>query len=923
MLLNHSTPPPSRISLAILSALCVALYVASPNLNAQTDAIETRRSFSEDTTLLFEGPTGFQLPYQGSPDIAIRIDEGAQLTVEHVVSNIDAGAANALQSRTIDFTEPGKITFTGGEVIFRKANFFARNANTGTTEQYFIRGGYTDTPSELIFDTASTTFEGDVRAGFAIAGPKHALRFKKGFTMTIDRSKALNAEAHVFGAVVEENGTLDIEKDAVATIIAGKNDRMLHGLRFTSGAGAHLAGDITLNLYANDSPSLSWLYGIYAARNNQSTEISDFSSHGTLNIFSSGRPESTYACTLYSNRKLAFEKLNLSIEKANYGYGVFIGNGADVEIDELSSRIRNVGRVKAIAGSGGSISLNKVNLINESVKSGTNYGIYAENTRVTVKQALTLDALIAVHALKGSTVDIQKNFETHSESWISAGDGGTVKVNSSGRGVVKFSGATNHFAADNRNPGVIHMTLGGSLDEPSSWNVLASSTLDKLVLGKNARLNFFITPDMGPERFINNVDSVIVVSGSEAVVLANDPNTGIALVLDGIKFAKNDVIGLITSEAGFSNEEGVKLVKGQDLTALKQRLNTQNIESLARIAETELKPDQYTLRLESDNRLVATILALNSRSTIVNNQTNAVVASSLSTYGALFAADDLFVDTVLRSREGKHQTGLFAAARAGRWHFDALGNPDMSIVSGLIGYAAMLNQTEMGGFLEMGHTAYDLHTTSLLGKVSGNGKHNYAGMGLYINNELPIEGWSVTGYVKGGVLSNHYTAQLIGEKTPFDRTNAYWGAHLGTHFDLTTAKLRTRAFISYFYDGLESDHNKVEGYAGIEGARFDFEALNAHRIQIGSLLEYRYSSTLRPYFGATLEQTIRAKAQGAARDSQGLLELHPSNLEGSTGIFSAGWTYAEENGFSCEFGVNGYAGVRNGVSGQIQGTWNF
>ena len=172
-------------------------------------------------------------------------------------------------------------------------------------------------------------------------------------------------------------------------------------------------------------------------------------------------------------------------------------------------------------------------------------------------------------------------------------------------------------------------------------------------------------------------------------------------------------------------------------------------------------------------------------------------------------------------------------------------------------------------------------------------------MGLFINNELPIEGWHVTGYLKGDVLSNRYTAQLIGEKTPFDRTNAYWGAHFGTHFYLMTAKLRTRTFVSYFYDGLESDHDKVEGYAGIEGSRFDFAALNAHRIQIGSLLEYNYSPTLLPYFGATLEQTIRAKAQGTARDSQGLLELHPSDLEGSTGIFSAGWTYAEENGFSC------------------------
>ena len=84
------------------------------------------------------------------------------------------------------------------------------------------------------------------------------------------------------------------------------------------------------------------------------------------------------------------------------------------------------------------------------------------------------------------------------------------------------------------------------------------------------------------------------------------------------------------------------------------------------------------------------------------------------------------------------------------------------------------------------------------------------------------------------------------------------------------------------------------------------------------------SDRLRPYLGLTFEQILAAEAKGTATDAVGKLDLRSSDLEGSTGILSAGWTYLNEPGtFSCEFGLNGYAGTRNGVSGQIQGTWKF
>ena len=82
------------------------------------------------------------------------------------------------------------------------------------------------------------------------------------------------------------------------------------------------------------------------------------------------------------------------------------------------------------------------------------------------------------------------------------------------------------------------------------------------------------------------------------------------------------------------------------------------------------------------------------------------------------------------------------------------------------------------------------------------------------------------------------------------------------------------------------------------------------------------SDRLRPYLGLTFEQILAAEAKGTATDAAGKLDLRSSDLEGSTGILSAGWTYQAGN-FSTELGLNGYAGTRNGVSGQIQGNWKF
>lgn len=42
----------------------------------------------------------------------------------------------------------------------------------------------------------------------------------------------------------------------------------------------------------------------------------------------------------------------------------------------------------------------------------------------------------------------------------------------------------------------------------------------------------------------------------------------------------------------------------------------------------------------------------------------------------------------------------------------------------------------------------------------------------------------------------------------------YWGAHLGTCYDLQMADVRTRAFVSYFFDARDKeDYEQAQGTA--------------------------------------------------------------------------------------------------------------
>ena len=309
----------------------------------------------------------------------------------------------------------------------------------------------------------------------------------------------------------------------------------------------------------------------------------------------------------------------------------------------------------------------------------------------------------------------------------------------------------------------------------------------------------------------------------------------------------------------------------------------------------------------------------------VDDQTNALMLSSIASAAVMYAADELLIDSTMKSRQGVRQTGPFAAARIGKYDLDVAGELDTTVITGLLGYAFNVQNSEVGVFMEMGHGTYDTRTatTEPVGEAEGDGKHNYVGFGIYGNYATPSDWLHVTGYVKGGWLRNEFSVSLDGVSANFDRTSNYWGAHLGTYGEFqVTEKFKNRTFLNYFYDGRESEaHTSSSGSIEIVES---FGTFNSHRALLGSVFEYAYTPTLRPYVALTYEYVFKADVKRHVTDHSVNLILSGTDLEGSTGIGSMGWTYQNEaKSFEFDLGVNGYTGKRRGISAQLQAAWKF
>ena len=877
--------------------------------------IQTSRAFDDDTIYTVTD-NGSVIGSDDTNLVEITIAAGKTLTLKNTDDN--------WQTRILDGSNRGGLTFTGGNLVLRMDD----TSTDSNSEQCFLRATNGDaTTGTTTFNTDSAVvMEGSVPQGMTFHGD---INFKNGFVMNIDRS-AGDAARSITAVLGQLGGTLTTTS-ADINITAGKNDTSITGIEFGYGGNLN-AASLNLQLNGSNAQSLKVVRGINIWDHKDYPQYNqygkDITIAGPVTITLQDVPSaSSYAVILTAKRDYSFAgPTKLTVNTSNRGYGLVTNRKVDFTDDLTMDFSGNNYSWGIFANAAGQVTAKTASI---NMQGGNSHAIWLkENASVAIAEALKTNAHYAMVGQGESTIDVQKNFITTARSGLSVQDKAKIFINSSGSGKVQFSGFTE---MDDKSEGQIVLNVGsGSVDENSYWNVTDRSILTNLAVASKASLNFLLTADVLSS--LADDEAIVLVTGTTPVLLHSAASASgaspITLSGTGLKLNAGDEVRLIKSSAGIALDKADnRLAAGSSLDELKGNLNVEHIASLSRVQETELTKDDYDLKMKSENMLVATIKAKRPSVDKVNDQTNALMQSSIASAATMYAADELLIDSTMKSRNGVRQTGPFAAARVGKYDLDVRGDLETNVISGLLGYAVNLQGSEIGAFVEMGHGTYDTKTAaaSPLGKIRGDGKHNYVGLGVYGNYTTPWEWLHFTGYVKGGWLRNEFSAPIAGVSVDFDRTSNYWGAHLGMCGEFQAAgKIKNRTFLNYFYDGRESESYTASGSSDVAGADFHFNSLNSHRAQLGSVFEYAYTSALRPYAALTYEYAFKADAKGRASDQFGDLGLNGTDLEGSTGIVSLGWTYQNEaKRFEFDLGVNGYTGKRQGVSAQLQAAWKF
>ncbi len=930
------TPLALAVGLALISQVGLAKEQTGTTITAT--ATNTTKTFSDVTDTYTSNDTEVYTVYGKWSNRTLTI-KGNDLTLVNTYNGND-------QSSSVINAEKGTMKFTGTKLTLKKELDPALTANTGN--QAFIRMvPTTGTVGTVTFDTA-VRMEGSVPYGMLLKG---TATFNQGYDMVIDRT-GMAGSLNVQGVFLQAGGSLHVTDQPISmTITAGEKDKTLQGMVLSDGDELSTKA-VTMTLTGNKI-------------------LTDF--RGIVDIRKTGeRTEAKIDGPLSLTMQTGNDAVGLDLQgKRKYVIGgdttINISDVAKVRGLRTTETVDFQGNVNMTLGATGdswgihafrhdtaqatdpsaNVTLKKAVIkFTGDDKTVDQTAIYLQDKAQLEAESLETNAKQALFAQGGSSIRVTGDLiASERESAIDAyDDGSNIVVNADGKGKVQFWGSTG--IAGNS---TLQINVGsGDAAEDSYWSVSQESRLTKLSVASNAALNFLVTPDI-----IKNLTNKAIVTstGANPVLLHSDSK--IALAGTGFDLDQGLNIPLIYSDAGIvlNDINSQPLTGGTTLNELKTELTVERLKSQARIETNQLSKDKYDLLMKDDNTLVAEIAPQKNpdpdkpnpdpdkpgtdpdkpgtnpdkpgTTERVNEQTDALIQSSLTAASTLFAADELLIDSTIKSRQGVRQTGPFAAAKVGKYDLDVSGSADSTVISGLLGYAFNVQGSEVGGFMEMGHGTYDTKTAdvgSLFGVAAGDGKHNYVGFGVYGNYATPVDWLHVTGYVKGGWLRSEFAVDLGGVDEDFDRTSNYWGAHLGVYGEFAVAdKFKNRTFINYFYDGREGENYRSKG-----GVEYDLDALNLHRAQVGSVFEYAYTSTLRPYVALTYEYAFKADAKGKFTDQDGSMALNAADLEGSTGIASMGWTYQNEaKSFEFDVGLNGYVGKRQGVSAQAQAAWKF
>lgn len=233
----------------------------------------------------------------------------------------------------------------------------------------------------------------------------------------------------------------------------------------------------------------------------------------------------------------------------------------------------------------------------------------------------------------------------------------------------------------------------GSYAGPLAANYFLGNTLETASRIVTGTLRNFQNYTFSVSGDTSTKDPIIDVTGTTAVTIepAEGDTRSLITVVPTAELA--GTYTLISAAAGFTDLQGAPVEADtytEELFNYDEEVRT--IESLSRVETFRIKPESVDLKIvdssDPDSSVQELVMTFESGSSIevtesANDETNALMQSSASTYGTLWETSDLLVDTALRAP--KPVDGLFAAARSGKYGFDRHPRMDSTNTTGLLG----------------------------------------------------------------------------------------------------------------------------------------------------------------------------------------------------------------------------------------------
>ncbi|GHU42472.1 hypothetical protein AGMMS50289_07250 [Betaproteobacteria bacterium] len=317
----------------------------------------------------------------------------------------------------------------------------------------------------------------------------------------------------------------------------------------------------------------------------------------------------------------------------------------------------------------------------------------------------------------------------------------------------------------------------------------------------------------------------------------------------------------------------------------------------------------------------------------LNPQTKALAEGFLSGTAFLNQAQDFAAErgihSALQTVQSSDKHG-FAAIGYSTLRHNTGSHVDVDGYTLLAGLAAT-TPTQTGNlttaaFIEHGEGNYDSYNSfSNAASVHGKGDTQYTGAGIlarFAFDETQAAPLYLDASIRSGKVKTDFSGNLydgFGRAAAYNAKSTYVSAHVGVGYVVNlTEQSKLDIYGQYLWSHQNGDTVKLT-----TGETVKFEAVDSQRTKLGAKWHHTLTTKTTAYVGAAWEHEYNAKANASIYG----YKLDAPKLKGDTGVLEAGLTLtptaANQQGWSLDLGVQGYAGKREGVTGSVRARYRF